>query len=144
MIEVYKIDLTKKNLEAMPAKERQLLLLLGHAANEINILQKLSVMASCRAENSDELVNHVEDGQFFILMLILIGKLREARKLFHRRFQKATDDNKCIIEKYLPKLQADCDAKLAMDKLDDLLGQNSTFDAIRNKLSFHYDDKDNQ
>ena len=40
-IEVYEVNLTKEKLAAMPANERRLLLLLGHAANEINADQKL-------------------------------------------------------------------------------------------------------
>ena len=83
MIKVYRVDLTKEKLEAMPPKERQLLLLLGHAANEINVLQKLVSMAWPRDTEADEVVRHVEMGQTFILMRILIGKLREARKLFY-------------------------------------------------------------
>jgi hypothetical protein len=35
---VYQVDFTKEKLAAMQAEERRLLLLLGHAANEINVL----------------------------------------------------------------------------------------------------------
>ena len=38
------MHLTKKKLAAMPQAERELPLLLGHAANEMNVLSKLILM----------------------------------------------------------------------------------------------------
>ena len=45
MTEIYQIDLTNKQLATMPDAERRLLLLLGHATNEINVFQKLILMS---------------------------------------------------------------------------------------------------
>ena len=42
---VYQVGFTKEKLAAMPARERRLLLLLGHAANEINVLFRGSLVA---------------------------------------------------------------------------------------------------
>jgi hypothetical protein len=57
-MELYRVTLTKGSLAALPPAERSLLLLLGHASNEINVLMKLILMTrknappSRRAEQS--------------------------------------------------------------------------------------------
>ena len=43
---VYQVDFTKEKLAAMQAEERRLPLLLGHAANEINVLFLRSLVDS--------------------------------------------------------------------------------------------------
>jgi hypothetical protein len=135
MTEVYQVDLTKEKLAAMPADERQLLLLLGHAANEINVLQKLILMA---LQPTPELkfVDHVQAGQVFVLMRTLIGKLHEAWELFVKRFQSAPQ----ISAKYLPKLNTE--ATTALDGLKKHFGKQSPLTRIRNGFSFHYHDKE--
>jgi len=45
-MELYRVTLTKGSLAALPPAERSLLLLLGHASNEINVLMKLILAAS--------------------------------------------------------------------------------------------------
>ena len=136
MTEVYHLDLTKEKLAAMPADERQLLLLLGHAANEINVLLKLILMA---LQPTPELkfVDQVQAGQVFVLMRTLIGKLHEAWKLFGNRFQSAPQ----IKAKYLPKLNSE--AITALDGLNKHFGKKSPLTLIRSGFSFHYyDEKD--
>jgi hypothetical protein len=44
-MEIHRVRLTKEKLTAMPEAERSLLLLLGHATNEISVLSKLILMA---------------------------------------------------------------------------------------------------
>lgn len=136
MIEVYRVDLTKEKLEAMPPKERQLLLLLGHAANEINVLQKLIKMTT-PGNSGLAFVSHAETGQSFILVRVLIGKLHEAWELFKNRFQSESDIN----SKYVPKLSTE--AANATDSLKKYFGKNKALTDIRKCLSFHYSDKKN-
>lgn len=85
MTEIYQIDLTKKHLAAVPEAERWLLLLLGHATNEINVFEKI-ILISGQGTSALQFVDHVQAGQTFILMRTLIGKLHEARELFRTRF----------------------------------------------------------
>lgn len=77
MTEMHQIDLTKKSLAAMPDAERGLLMLLGHAINEINVFQKL-VLISGQGTWAPAFVDHVQAGQTLILMRTLIDKLHEA------------------------------------------------------------------
>lgn len=69
----------------MPEKDRTLLLLLGHANNEINVFQKLMKMV--RKEPTSHLVDIVEAGQILVLMRTLVGKLHEAKLILDKRIQ---------------------------------------------------------
>src|SRR5260221_9485069 len=77
LTEIHRVNLTKSKLTAMPQAERSLLLLLGHANNEINVLSKLILMAR-KDKPEIKLIDHVEAGQVFIILRVLIGKLHEA------------------------------------------------------------------
>jgi hypothetical protein len=83
---VHRVNLTKARLAAMPIAERTALLLLGHAANEINVLSKLILM-SRKQPPAIQLVDHVEAAQTFVVMRLLIGKLHEAWEMFKARLQ---------------------------------------------------------
>jgi hypothetical protein len=133
-VHVAKLDRTK--LAAMPEAERGLLLLLAHANNEINVLSKLILMLRKDDAPSQILVD-VEFGQTFILMRLLIGKLHEAWELFKNRVQS----NHAIATKYLPSLKPEGNA--ALQALKRHFGAGSALTAIRNKISFHYSDKEN-
>ena len=69
---IYNIKLDRAKLAAMAETERVLLLLLAHASNEINVLTKLILMA--RENAPSPIVGHVETGQTFILIRLLIGQ----------------------------------------------------------------------
>lgn len=135
-MELHRIKLTKKKLAAMPEDERTLLLLLGHANNEINVLSKLILMVR-KDDPPNEIVNHVEAGQIFVIMRLLIGKLHEAWELFKKRFQ----GNRKLAAKYAPQFGPE--AAGALEELNRRFGSSSPLTAIRNKIAFHYTDKDN-
>ncbi len=135
-MKVYRAKLSRAQLAAMPEPERVLLLLLAHASNEINVLTKLILMM--RKDNPPSpILDHVEAGQAFILMRLLIGKLHEARELFKNRVQS----NRSIATTYIPRLRPE--AAAALKGLNRLFGAGSALSAIRNKISFHYSDKGN-
>jgi hypothetical protein len=135
-MEVHHVELDRGKLAAMPETERVLLLLLAHASNEINVLSKLILMM--RKDNpTSPIVDHVEAGQTFILMRLLIGKLHEAWELFKNRVQS----DQTIRAKYVTQLRPE--AANALEALNRNFGQGSALTAIRNKISFHYTDKDN-
>jgi len=81
-----RLELTKRKLSAVPPAERRLLILLGHASNEINVLQKLVVM-SRHGQLGNKTVDYVQTWQTLFLMRLLISKLHEAWELFEVRFQ---------------------------------------------------------
>ena len=135
-MELHRVILTKEKLAAMPQAERSLLLLLGHASNEINVLSKLILMMR-KGEAPSQLVDHVEAGQIFILMRVLIGKLHEAWLLYKKRVQA----DRIINDKFVPHLSQE--ATTALAKLNDHFGRGTPITKIRNKASFHYTDNDN-
>src|SRR5262249_40051489 len=102
----------------------------------INVLSKLILMVR-KDPAPTQLVDHVEVGQTFIIMRVLIGKLHEAWELFKNRVQ--ADDQ--IRAKYLPQLTIEGEASLKELKRHFSVGSPLT--QIRNKLSFHYKDEDN-
>lgn len=132
---IYRLDLTKRKLAALPPTERRLLLLLGHASNEINVLQKLTVM-SRQAQQKNKTVDYVQAWQTAFLMRLLIGKVHEAWELFELRFQA----NRLAASKYLPLLGATGTSSL--DFLKQHFGTGSPLTRIRNRFSSHYKDKD--
>ena len=135
-MEIHNTKLSRTRLAAKPENERVLLLLLAHASNEINVISKLILMMR-KDDPPSPIVDHVEGGQIFILMRLLIGKLHEAWELFKNRVQA----DRAIAEKCLPHLQPE--GKTALEQLNRHFGQGSPLTAIRNKISFHYTDKDN-
>jgi hypothetical protein len=45
MIEVFRIAISKDQLRAIPADERNLLLLAGHAVNQLSVLRKVLIFS---------------------------------------------------------------------------------------------------
>ena len=120
----------------MPAEERRALLLLGHAINEINVLQKL-IMMHRRTPAPHKVVDRLEAGQALILTRVLIGKLHEAWELFKVRMQASAQ----LRAKYLGN--QDAERRALLEKLNKHFGGGSPLTAIRNQLAFHYTDKSN-
>ena len=77
------------------------------------------------------IVDHVEGGQTFILMRLLIGKLHEAWELYKNRVQS----DRAIATTYIPRLGHDASA--ALQALNRHFGRGSALTAIRNNISFH-------
>ena len=135
-MEVHHIELDRTKLAAMPETERVLLLLLAHASNEINVLTKLILMMR-KDDPPSPIIDHVEAGQTFIIMRLLIGKLHEAWEMFKNRVQS----DSTIAARYIPRLRTE--AATALQSLNRHFGQGSALTAIRNKISFHFSDKEN-
>ncbi len=136
-MDVHHVKIDRTKLAAIPENERVLLLLLlAHASNELNVLTKLILMMR-KDDPPSVIFDHVEAGQTFIFMRLLIGKLHEAWELFKARVQS----DRAISTKFLPQLRPE--AKNALAALNKHFGQGSALTAIRNKVSFHYTDKGN-
>lgn len=131
---IFRLDLTKRKLAGLPPAERRLLLLLGHASNEINVLRKLTIM-SRQAQLKNRSVDYVQAWQTLFLMRLLIAKIHEAWDLFEKRFR---DDR--VASKYLPHLGTSGTA--AFGFLREHFGKGSPLTRIRNKFTFQYSDKD--
>lgn len=134
-IEIHRIIFKKKQLADMPKAERSLLLLMGHATNELNVLSKFILMMR-KDDPPTQVEDFAEGGQIFIVMRILIGKLHEAWELFKARAQSDKD----ISEKYVTKLEPE--AADALKSLNGYFSKKNAVTEIRNKVAFHYKDKD--
>ena len=135
-MEIHRIILTKAKLAAVPQAERSLLLLLGHASNEINVLSKLIQIAGQNGASLSQVTERVQAGQACVLLRVLIGQLHEAWELFRNRVLKAGP----FQDTYLPLL--DSEGTAALNNLKRHFG-GSTLTQIRNKVAFHYSDDDN-
>lgn len=135
-IQIHRVVFLKKQLADMPKDERVLLLLMGHATNEINVLSKFILMMR-KDDPPTQVEDFSEGGQIFIVMRLLIGKLHEAWELFRARAQS----NKDISDKYVKEL--DEEGTKALKALNDYFGKRNAVTEIRNKVAFHYKDKNN-
>ncbi len=70
-------------------------------------------------------------------MSYYVGQLHEAWELFRKRVQT----NRPLYQKYVPKL--DADGAAALSNLKRHFGATSPLTKIRNKVAFHYTDRDN-
>jgi hypothetical protein len=134
-MKLYTVILTKRKLAALPQAERSLLLLLGHASNEINVVTKLILMVR-KDRPPSRIAGRVEAGQACVLLRILVGQLHEAWELFRKRVQSDRS-----MTKYAQQLDRDGAAALA--NLKKHFGGGSSLTQIRNKVAFHYSDKHN-
>lgn len=134
-IEIHRVIFAKKQLADIPKTERSLLLLMGHATNEMNVLSKFILMMR-KDDPPTQIEDFAEGGQIFIIMRILIGKLHEAWELFKARAQSDKD----ISEKYVKKLEDEPAEALKM--LNGYFGKKNAVTEICNKVAFHYKDKD--
>jgi len=135
-MKIHRLKLTKQKLAALPERERTLLLLLGHAANEINVFSKLILMTR-KGDPASTIIDRVEAGQTVIFLRMLVGKLHEAWRLFQKRVQA----DRQLYDRLVPQLETE--EREALNALNRHFGQGSPLTAIRNKVSFHYTDDEN-
>ena len=80
MIRVMQIPLQKERLRAVPKEERTLFLLLGYAANQITMFQKLLIFSSNKTP-SEAVEQRISAAQTQMLVRLLIGAAHEAWRL---------------------------------------------------------------
>ena len=130
MIQVYRIPVPKERLRAMPKDERVLLLLLGYAANQLSMLQKLLNFATNRTPEA-EVEQHATGTQTQMLARLMVGALNEAWELVSTRFIQ-----KPLAKDYLGRL--DFAGQQAFDALKRQFGGSNLLNAVRNNYAFHY------
>jgi hypothetical protein len=136
-MKLHKVILTKSKLAVLQQSERSLLLLLGHASNEINVLSKLILMITRKdGQPLPRTVDNVEAGQVCVLLRVLMGQLNEAWELFKKRVQA----DRSIARKYVEEL--DAEGAAALERLNKHFG-SSPLTQIRKKVAFHYTDDAN-
>jgi hypothetical protein len=134
MIEVYHIQVSKDHLKAMPKEERTFLLLLGYAANQLSMLQKLLMFSSNKLPTA-EIEQYLTAAQTQMILRFLIGTLNETWQLITTRFLQ-----NLIGKEYQTRL--DQGGKQALANLKRQFGASSLLYTIRNNFSFHYPESD--
>lgn len=129
MIELHRIEFTKDQLDRVPSIERCLLILVAHAANEVNILSKLfhfAASASC-----DGITGHAERTQALVLGRLLTGKIYEFWKLLQVSYFGSQ-----LSREYQPLM--DSEFLAALESLKRYFGRDNLIALVRNKFAFHY------
>jgi hypothetical protein len=129
MIRVVRIEITKEQFRTLPKDERALLLLMGHALNQIAVLLKI-VTFSSNKDPADPIEGRVSAAQSQVILRFLFGAVAETWQFLSR------PDNQKIIGSYLPAL--DKDGTAARDELRKHFGRSNLLHSIRNKFSYHF------
>ena len=129
-MQIRRISFTASELNAIPTHERALLVILGHALNEINTLNKLLAI-STHFEHEPKCVAHAQSTQAFVLARVLTGKLHEAWVTVSKGYLKSK-----MCQTYDPDLEPAASASLAT--LKSYFGKKSLVNSVRNDFSFHY------
>jgi hypothetical protein len=130
MIEVYRMRLAKADLSKLEPSQRNALLLLGHASNQLTVLLK-TLHFSLNNDVGDEVQQSVAAGQSQILLRLLVGLVFETWDMLRERIIEAA-----LFERYQESL-----SELGRDVHDELKShfeQSSLIIQIRNNLSYHY------
>jgi len=129
MIDVIRVPLPKDKLRAMPKDERSLLLLLGHAANQITFLSKMIVFSTNRTpEHQPE--QQISGAQSQMLARYAIAVIDETWKFMSRDFLGTP-----LGKEFVPKLNPTGTA--AFDVLRKSFASN-LLSKIRNEHVFHF------
>ena len=130
MITLHHLRLTQQQLDGIPDDERRLLILLGHAFNELNILTKL-FQYTASASASDRALLDAENAQALVIARVLTGKIYECWKLLQSAFFATA-----LSKTYVPQLDTDGASALAAVKR--YFGRSNAIEAMRNEFAFHY------
>lgn len=130
-IRISRIALTKEQLVAIPEAERNLIVLLGHAANEINILVKMIHFASS-SKSENPLQMQAEQSQVTLLGALLAGKVYEFWVLLQRGYFGAA-----VSREYSALLDKGTSEALAA--MSRYFSQESLVSHVRHSHAFHYD-----
>jgi len=130
MNEIYKIPITKNQLRAIPIDDRNLLLLVSHAVNQLSTLRKVMIF-SLNYESDNQLENTLSAGQSQILLRFFFGAMAEAWEMVKRPI------NQKLIGKDYQKDLGDS-GKEVYDRLKKHFSQSNLLHNLRNKIVYHY------
>lgn len=132
-VRIHHIVLSKEQLSKIPEPERNLFVLLGHSANEVNVLAKL--FHFCAGNHSKEpLLEKAAHTQALLLGRLLTGKIYE----FWQLMQTGYFANP-LSRTYHEAL--DSEARSALDAMKRYFGRDNLVARVRNGHAFHYDVK---
>lgn len=128
---LYRWKIKPTHVAKMPSDERALFFMLGHAVNEINVLNKLFYLSN-NYDASEKWRQHAHLTQGLVLARTLTGKLWEAWKLLGDAYFGTQ-----LSKKYHGKLNENASA--ALKSLQKYFGRENLIKKLRNAFSFHYD-----
>ena len=129
-MQLHKVTLSREQLERIPPGERQLLILVAHAANEIGALSKLFHFAAGSA-SEEGVVGQAENAQALVLARALTGSIYEFWQLLQKSFF-----GPALSKSYEPKL--DAEAKDALQCLKRYFARDNIIGTVRNRFAYHY------
>lgn len=127
---LHHISLTKAQLDAIPEDERVLVVLLAHAANELNVLTKLFHFCSTH-KIATPVEEQARNAQSLVLGRVLTGKIYECWELLRKAFFGAK-----LAKTYEPSF--DAEAQAAMKALKQYFAADNLVKTVRNRHAFHY------
>jgi len=130
MIRVVQIPLPKDQLRAVSKEERSLFLLLGYAANQITMLQKLMIFSSNKTP-SETVEQPISGAQTQMLVRLLVGALHEAWLLIQKRFLGVP-----LGREYQDRLNHT--GREALDGLKKYFGTSNILNTLRNNYAYHH------
>jgi hypothetical protein len=126
MIEVYRVPISKKQLATLPKEERALLLLMGHALNQISVFLKLFTFSS-NNDPENPIEERISAAQSHIILRVLFGILLEVWNVIR--------DNKILVERYMPDI--DTEGQTSYLELCEYFQRSSLLYKLRNTFSYH-------
>lgn len=129
-MKLHHLTLTIEQLRNIPDAERALFVLLAHALNEINSLNKLLFLSS-RVDDLPMIKAHAQLTQGLMLARVLHGKLSELWAVLVKGYFGTK-----LSQKYLPLL--DAPAAAGLTALKRYFGPSNVVNTVRNEFAFHY------
>jgi hypothetical protein len=129
-MQLHLVTFSKEQLDSIPEAERTLIVLLGHAANELGVLGKLLHFA-LREQGNEPVFAQARNTQALTLVRILSGKIYECWKLLGKAFFTTQ-----ISKQYEPLF--DDESSKALSALKRYFGKKNLIKVVRNKFAFHY------
>jgi hypothetical protein len=128
------IRFNKRQLLKLPKPERELLLRVGLALNDLALFQRIWASFIYR-EPKTPLAMEAQAIHSVGALLVLVGKIDEACKVFQKWFLSSP-----VGRDYLPHFSAR--HQTSVTTLKKLLGSDNLLTTIRNSFAFHYHDDD--
>lgn len=126
------VKFTKVQLMALPEYQRELLLHLGLAVNDL-LFYKRVFLATLYCPLESQAATDANGSHALSALLTLAGKTFEAKEVLNKRFLRLSQE---IKTEYLSRLSVE--SKDALDELNKSVGQNNLLAKIRNSFSFHF------
>lgn len=129
-MQVHRLSLTREQLAAIPPLERQLLVLVAHALNEVNTFNRLTAV-STKHDRTHQWTTHFDATQTIVLTRTLVGKTYEAWVAIQETYHRSG-----LSKHYHSSL--DQRARESAIALKKYFGPTNLLNTIRNSFAFHY------